>query len=218
MTSKAKQRPHYVDNKKFSLAVVEYVETINEAREADSEIPKVTDYIATCFMKISEGLSHRPNFVRYTYREEMVMDGVENCLRAINNYKIETATRTVNPTAFSYFTQICFFAFIRRITKEKKQQEIKFRFIEKMGNGVPILDTVTRKCVVEKINSTTFKIILTQGLNRQIRRMCEYLGYEVTTLKRIRIINIALDIPVGRYRDLTQSEIKELNMLIEPSS
>lgn len=92
------------------------------------------------------------------------------------------------------------------------------RFIEKMGNGVPILDTVTRKCVVEKINSTTFKIILTQGLNRQIRRMCEYLGYEVTTLKRIRIINIALDIPVGRYRDLTQSEIKELNILIEPSS
>lgn len=92
------------------------------------------------------------------------------------------------------------------------------RFIVKMGNGVPILDTVTRKCVVEKINSTTFKIILTQGLNRQIRRMCEYLGYEVTTLKRIRIINIALDIPVGRHRDLTQSEIKELNMLIEPSS
>ena len=133
MTSKAKQRPHYVDNKKFSLAVVEYVETVNEAREADSEIPKVTDYIATCFMKISEGLSHRPNFVRYTYREEMVMDGVENCLRAINNYKIDTATRTGNPNAFSYFTQICFFAFIRRITKEKKQQEIKFRFIEKMG-------------------------------------------------------------------------------------
>tara|TARA_B110000858_G_C17382739_1_gene284511 strand:+ start:8 stop:433 length:426 start_codon:yes stop_codon:yes gene_type:complete len=84
-------------------------------------------------MKISEGLSHRPNFVRYTYREEMVMDGVENCLRAINNYKIETATRTGNPNAFSYFTQICFFAFIRRITKEKKQQEIKFRYIEKMG-------------------------------------------------------------------------------------
>ena len=133
MTSKAKQRPHYVDNKKFSLAVVEYVETVNAAREADSEIPKVTDYIATCFMKISEGLSHRPNFVRYTYREEMVMDAVENCLRAIGNYNIETATRTGRPNAFSYFTQICYFAFIRRITKEKKQQDIKFRFIERMG-------------------------------------------------------------------------------------
>ncbi len=133
MTSKAKQRPHYVDNKKFSLAVVEYVEQVNEARDKGANIPKVTDYIATCFMKISEGLSHRPNFVRYTYREEMVMDAVENCIRAIGNYNIETATRTGRPNAFSYFTQICYFAFIRRITKEKKQQDIKFKFIEKMG-------------------------------------------------------------------------------------
>ncbi|KUJ63816.1 23S rRNA pseudouridine synthase F [Flavobacteriaceae bacterium CRH] len=92
------------------------------------------------------------------------------------------------------------------------------RFIQRMGNGVPILDTVTRKCKVEQISQFTFKIILTQGLNRQIRRMTEYLGYDVTTLKRIRIINISLDIPVGRYRDLTDDEIKELNHLIEPSS
>lgn len=92
------------------------------------------------------------------------------------------------------------------------------RFIERMSNGVPILDTVTRKCKVEQVSKYIFKIILTQGLNRQIRRMCEYLGYEVTALKRIRIINISLDVPVGRYRDLTDSEIKELNQLIEPSS
>jgi 23S rRNA pseudouridine2604 synthase len=92
------------------------------------------------------------------------------------------------------------------------------RFIQKMSNGVPILDTITRKCKVEQISKYIFKIVLTQGLNRQIRRMCEYLGYEVTALKRIRIINISLDIPVGRYRDLTPAEIKELNQLIEPSS
>ncbi|WP_394773333.1 23S rRNA pseudouridine(2604) synthase RluF [Flavobacterium sp.] len=92
------------------------------------------------------------------------------------------------------------------------------RFIQRMGNGVPILDTVTRKCKVEQISQFTFKIILTQGLNRQIRRMTEYLGYDVTALKRIRIINISLDIQVGRYRDLTDDEIKELNHLIEPSS
>ena len=133
MTTKAKQKPHYVDNKKFSLAVVDYVESVNEARDKSKDIPKVTDYIARCFIKIAEGLSHRPNFVRYTYREEMVMDAVENCLRAIGNYNIETATRTGRPNAFSYFTQICYFAFIRRITKEKKQQDIKFKFIEKMG-------------------------------------------------------------------------------------
>lgn len=92
------------------------------------------------------------------------------------------------------------------------------RFIDSMGNGIPILETVTRKCKVEKLSSTTFKIILTQGLNRQIRRMCEYLGYEVVALKRIRVINISLDIPLGRYRELTSDEIKQLNQLIEPSS
>lgn len=92
------------------------------------------------------------------------------------------------------------------------------RFIQRMGNGIPILDTVTKKCEVGQISKFVFRIVLTQGLNRQIRRMCEYLGYEVTALKRIRIINISLDIPVGRYRDLTESEIKELNQLIKPSS
>lgn len=92
------------------------------------------------------------------------------------------------------------------------------RFIQRMGNGIPILDTVTRKCKVEQISKYIFRIILTQGLNRQIRRMCEYLGYEVTALKRIRIINISLDVPVGRYRELTATEIKDLNQLIEPSS
>ena len=131
--TKAKNKAHYVNNKEFSEAVMEYAIQVKEAREKSKDIPKVTDYIARCFIKIAEGLSHRPNFVRYTYREEMVMDGVENCLRAIYNYNIETATRTGNPNAFSYFTQICFYAFIRRITKEKKQQDIKFKFIEKMG-------------------------------------------------------------------------------------
>lgn len=92
------------------------------------------------------------------------------------------------------------------------------RFIERMSNGIPILETVTRKCKVEQISKYVFRIVLTQGLNRQIRRMCEYLDYDVTALKRTRIINISLDVPVGRYRDLTESEIKELNQLIEPSS
>ncbi|MFD2550213.1 23S rRNA pseudouridine(2604) synthase RluF [Bizionia sediminis] len=90
-------------------------------------------------------------------------------------------------------------------------------FIERMANGVPILDTVTKKCVVEKLSTYTFKIILTQGLNRQIRRMCEYLTYEVTALKRVRIMNINLDIPVGKYREFTPQELAELNRLLEDS-
>lgn len=91
-------------------------------------------------------------------------------------------------------------------------------FLEKMRSGVPILDTVTKKCVVEQLDRFKFRIILTQGLNRQIRRMCEYLGYEVKSLKRIRIMNISLDIPVGKYRDFTQEELDTLNRLCEDSS
>ncbi|MDV7139586.1 23S rRNA pseudouridine(2604) synthase RluF [Maribacter sp. TH_r10] len=91
-------------------------------------------------------------------------------------------------------------------------------FLNKMRNGVPILDTVTRKCEVESLGKYQFKIILTQGLNRQIRRMCEYLGYDVKKLKRIRIMNVKLDIPVGKWRDLTQAELKEINRLVSSSS
>ncbi len=85
-------------------------------------------------------------------------------------------------------------------------------FIKRMGNGIPILDTVTRKCEVEQINKYDFRIILTQGLNRQIRRMCEYLGYQVMHLKRIRIMNIMLDIPVGEWRYLTDKELGIINV------
>lgn len=90
-------------------------------------------------------------------------------------------------------------------------------FVKKMASGVPILDTVTRECKVEQLASRKFKIILTQGLNRQIRRMCEYLGYQVTRLKRVRIMNISLDIPEGKYRDFTPQELQELNVLLEDS-
>ena len=132
MTEKIKPRdkPHYVNNRQFSYAVVDYVTEANAAKAKGDKNPIVPDYIAMCFMKICEGLSHKPNFVRYTYRDEMVMDGVENCLKAIYNYRIDASTRTGKPNAFSYFTQIAYFAFIRRIVKEKKQADIKFKFME----------------------------------------------------------------------------------------
>ena len=91
-------------------------------------------------------------------------------------------------------------------------------FVERMSNGVPILDTVTKKCVVKKLSSKTFKIVLTQGLNRQIRRMCEYLNYDVISLQRVRIMNIKLDVPVGKYREFTSDELKELNTLLADST
>lgn len=91
-------------------------------------------------------------------------------------------------------------------------------FIQKMGNGIPILGTVTRKCEVEQIDKFSFRIVLTQGLNRQIRRMCEYLEYEVLALKRVRIMHIWLDVPPGKWRNLTDAEISEINRLVESSS
>ena len=91
-------------------------------------------------------------------------------------------------------------------------------FIQSMANGIPILDTITRKCFVKQINKKKFKIILTQGLNRQIRRMCEYLDYQVIRLKRIRIMNIKLDVKVGEYRDFTPSELNTLNQRLINSS
>ncbi|MFC4687172.1 23S rRNA pseudouridine(2604) synthase RluF [Epilithonimonas pallida] len=119
-------------------------------------------------------------------------DIVNKILRAKNNHEKEYLVRVDKP--------------------------ITEKFLEKMRNGVPILDTVTRKCEVEKIDTMNFRIVLTQGLNRQIRRMCEYLGYEVKKLKRIRIMNIKLDLPVGKWRDLTSGELSELNKLLSGST
>ena len=91
-------------------------------------------------------------------------------------------------------------------------------FIKSMANGVPILETITSKCLVKQTGKKTFKIILTQGLNRQIRRMCEYFDYKVRSLKRVRIMNIKLDIPVGEYREFTAKELNTLNQLVANSS
>ncbi|MGC1206008.1 MAG: pseudouridine synthase [Flavobacteriaceae bacterium] len=102
----------------------------------------------------------------------------------------------------------------------KVDKPISQTFIERMRGGIPLaeLNKTTKKCEVKKLDTYTFKIVLTQGLNRQIRRMCEYLTYEVETLKRVRIMNIELDMPVGEYRELTNEEFNELNKLLEDST
>ena len=117
---------------------------------------------------------------------------------------------------------------VNKILRQKNNHEKEYivtvnkpitdRFIQRMGQGVPILDTITKECRVERISRFVFRIFLTQGLNRQIRRMCEYFDYDVVALKRIRIINISLDVSVGQYREITAAELKELNQLIAPSS
>ena len=136
----ARARPHYVNNKQFTQAVVDYANETKAAREAGEPDPMVPNYIAECLLKMNEGLSHKSNFVRYTYREEMVMDGVENCLKALANFDATAATRGGNPNAFGYFTQISWFAFLRRIAKEKKQNDVRLKFIAESGMDEFMID------------------------------------------------------------------------------
>ena len=130
---KPREKPHYVNNKLFTQAVIDYALTAQEAKSSGAPAPIVSNYLADCILKMNEGLSHKSNFVRYTYREEMVMDGVENCLKALANFDASAATRGGAPNAFGYFTQISWFAFLRRIAKEKKQQEVKLKYIAESG-------------------------------------------------------------------------------------
>ena len=121
-------------------------------------------------MKICEGLSHKPNFVRYTYRDEMVMDGVENCLKAIYNYRIDASTRTGKPNAFSYFTQIAYFAFIRRIVKEKKQADIKFKFMEQ-ANIEEFVSAIDMNSPIDQsfLDTLREKISKIQEVDKQVK-------------------------------------------------
>ena len=127
-TSKAKLKPHYVDNKKFLQAMIEYREKVKKAEDKKRTKPVVTNYIGECFLKIANHLSYRPNFINYTFRDDMISDGIENCLQYMNNFNPE---KSKNP--FAYFTQIIYYAFIRRIQKEKKQSTIKNKLIHEYG-------------------------------------------------------------------------------------
>ena len=158
---KSEKSNHYVNNKEFSGAVVEYVNSVNTAKGVGEPAPIVTEYIGTCFLKIAEGLSHKPNFSCYTYRDEMVSDAVENCIKAINNYDVTKTTRTGNPNAFAYFTQISYYAFLRRISKEKKHQDIKELYKEHAGIenfGDFDGDMVQGQGIVERLRSRADKI------------------------------------------------------------
>src|SRR5210317_1699813 len=122
--NKKTEKEHYVNNKEFLAAMIEYKKSVAEAEKKKKPKPPVTDYIGECFLKIANHLSYRPNFINYTFRDDMISDGIENCLQYLDNFNPETSS---NP--FAYFTQIIYYAFIRRIQKEKKQITIKQRMI-----------------------------------------------------------------------------------------
>jgi DNA-directed RNA polymerase specialized sigma24 family protein len=126
--AKAKsKKEHYVNNKEFLEALIEYRKTCNDAEAQGNDKPPVTRYIGECFLKIAQHLSYRPNFINYTYKHDMISDGIENCLMYLHNFNPE---KSKNP--FAYFTQIIYYAFLRRIQKEKKQTELKQKLIQNM--------------------------------------------------------------------------------------
>jgi len=125
----ARKKQHYVDNEKFLEVMGDYRERFLQAKDNDTERPIIPDYAGECFLKIAERLSHRPNFINYAFREEMVSDGIENCVMYASNFNPEKST---NP--FAYFTQIIYFAFLRRIEKEKKQLYIKYKTMQEYSS------------------------------------------------------------------------------------
>ena len=123
-----KKSEHYVNNKELLEALIVYREKVAIAKEKDLPKPRITDYLGSCFLKIATHLSYKPNFVNYMFRDDMISDGIENCVQYIHNFDPE---KSRNP--FAYFTQIIHYAFLRRIQKEKKQLDIKNKIIEKTG-------------------------------------------------------------------------------------
>tara|TARA_B100000927_G_scaffold112090_1_gene90474 strand:- start:313 stop:780 length:468 start_codon:yes stop_codon:yes gene_type:complete len=123
-----KRSEHYVNNKEFLAAIIAYKDSIALAEARGEAKPQITNYLGECFLKIATHLSYKPNFVNYMFKEDMISDGIENCVQYINNFNPE---KSKNP--FAYFTQIIHYAFLRRIQKEKKQLEIRQKIIEKSG-------------------------------------------------------------------------------------
>lgn len=120
---------YYIDNQKFSSAIHEYVVRRKSAEANDLPIPMISNYIGECFMRIAEGMAKLNKFNRYTWKDEMISDGIESCLRYVSNYDIDTITRTSSPNAFYYFSKIVYHAFVRRIKKENRQIEIRQRYM-----------------------------------------------------------------------------------------
>lgn len=128
MVNMATKQKHYINNADFLKALVDYKAACKQSNKDKKPPPAIPNYIGECFMKIAEGLSHKPNFINYTYRDEMMSDGIENCLQYFDNFD---PTKSSNP--FAYFTQIVYFAFLRRISKEKKQLYVKYKATEQIG-------------------------------------------------------------------------------------
>lgn len=164
----------YVNNKEFSEAVAQYAAQVIEDKNAGREPRMMSNYIAESLLKIAQGLARSPNFMNYSYRDDMVMDAVENCVKVVSNYDIDASTRGGAPNAFGYFTLICFRAFLRRIAKEKKQTEIKENLINSgLISAFIDVDNDTEGCaegVVERMRSRRDTYSSSENLPKAAKR------------------------------------------------
>ena len=170
-----KKSEHYVDNKKLFAAMVEYKEAVQESEDEGTERPRPSEYIGDSIMKIAVHLSYRPNFVKYPFREEMVNDGIENCLQYIDNFNQDKSN---NP--FSYFTQIIYYAFLRRIEKEKKYLYTKYKLTERANLLGETSDTQ------EQDKNTNFNddVVSSEWTQQQINQFIEDFEKSKRTKKR----------------------------------
>ena len=151
--SREEARENYIDNPTFSQACHEYVLLYKEAEANGEEAPRIPRYIAECFMKLANGLSRNRSYYLYSWRDEMVDDAIENCLKAIKNFNIDAVTRGGEPNAFGYFNMVATNAFLRRIAKEKKQQNIKKAVLtESQGNNMVYVDEHVKDTAAEYVS------------------------------------------------------------------
>lgn len=165
--SSQKKPQNYINNKKFSQEVHNYILKVRSAREAGEEIPRIPEIIGQGFVQICTGLSNRSNFVNYTYKDECVADALEDCVRRIENFNVDAVTRSGTPNAFAYFTQIAYYAFLRRLNVEKEQIRGKRQLIENME----ISDFITEDFNSDHHDAAPeeyLNVLLAQQLEREI--------------------------------------------------
>jgi len=154
----AKKKEHYLNNKEFLAALIEYKTAVNYAKEKGQPKPRISNYLGECFLKIATHLSYRPNFINYMYKDDMICDGIENCIQYIDNFD---HNKSSNP--FAYFTQIVFYAFLRRIAKEKRQLDIRQKIVDKLdysqlfyGDADDVASMSDMNSIKEQINSSYY--------------------------------------------------------------
>jgi len=173
MALTTKKKKNYVNNAEFLAAMIVYKKAVREAEDSGEQLPRIPNYIGECIYQIANRLAYKPNFINYTYRDDMVADGLENAITCINNFDPEKSS---NP--FAYFTQVIYFAFIRRIHKEKKQTYVRHKVLE----NAMLTDTAFQHGEQSDFNSSSMKELTNDYMNDFVEK------YEATMENKKKIV------------------------------